>query len=108
MKLEIRPGQNPFLGVNFSPEAFRRFLAAVVVGWVLAAVGLYILAESAAVRWAPAAGGQTTGLLVAFVWISQLVPFLKRTRSLLGAMRDGFVFAAGLGSLLILAIHFAG
>ena len=108
MRFKLRPGSHFFASVTLSPQAFRRLLVVVLIVWLGVSVSLYFLAEAAAARWAPTAGQHTTGLLVVFVWITQIVPFLKRTRSLLGAMRDGLVYAIGLGALLVVTIHYAG
>jgi hypothetical protein len=107
-RLIIIPGDGFGLAFNLSPRAAARFNLAVIVAWVALGLLLVALTERVATRYAPAAGEYTIGLLVLFCWASQLMPFLKGRRSLLGAVWDGLRYAVLFGALAILGFRYTG
>lgn len=92
--------------VTLSSAASRRLFAAIIVFWLFAAAGFYFATEAALARWAPAASNQAVGLIVTWVWIAQLLPLLKRTRSLTSGLLKGLGYAGGLGALMVAVLHY--
>jgi hypothetical protein len=104
--LRLTPGKEFAFILYLSPQATVRLNLAVIAVWLVIGLWFVVLANRFASRLSPAAGDYTIGLIVLACWASQLLPFLKRERSLLGAAWDGLLYAIVFGSLAVAGFRY--